>query len=202
MNRAAILLASVLVLSACSRAEDAALEEPAARSTSAAPTGTVAEPAQEPEVDPNPEEEQAVADAATQDTIPARFHGKWADKAEACAIRGHQQYRIGADEVGFFESRGIVQSVRVDGDYAAATLSEQYGDAPPAVYVFYMAREGDDAMRLATTRTTGSVWCAAPRSSPQDCAARLARLRSCGSRMALRRRMFSGVTSTISSSSI
>ena len=38
--------------------------------------------------------------------------------------------------------------MRVDGDYAAATLSEQYGGAPPAVYVFYMAREGEDAMRL------------------------------------------------------
>jgi len=34
------------------------------------------------------------------------------------------------------------------------------------------------------------------------CLARLARLRSCGSRWRLRRRMFLGVTSTISSSSI
>ena len=148
MNRHAILLAGVLALSACSQAEDAASEEPEAPSTSATPAGTVVEPSQQPEVDPNSEEEQEVANAATQDTIPARFHGKWAENAEACAIRGHQQYRIGADEVGFFESRGIVQTVRVDGNYAAATLSEQYGDAPPAVYVFYMAREGDDAMRL------------------------------------------------------
>ena len=102
----------------------------------------------QPTVVRDSEEEQAVADAVTQNAIAARFHGKWAESAAACAIRGHQQYRIGADEVGFFESRGIVQTVRVDGDYAAATLSEQYGDAPPAVYVFYMAREGDDAMRL------------------------------------------------------
>ena len=96
----------------------------------------------------NSGEEQASAKVATQDTIPARFHGKWAESTEHCAIRGHQQYHIGAEEVGFFESRGIVQTVRVDGDYAAATLSEQYGDAPPSVYVFYMAREGEDAMRL------------------------------------------------------
>ena len=41
-----------------------------------------------------------------------------------------------------------MQAVRVDGDYAAATLTEQYGDAPPATYVFYMALEGPDTMRV------------------------------------------------------
>lgn len=83
-----------------------------------------------------------------QSSIPSRFHGKWAETPADCEMRGHQQYRISADEVGFFESRGIVQEVRVDGNYAGATLSEQYGDAPAAVYVFYMALEGPDSMRI------------------------------------------------------
>ena len=149
MNKHALLVAFTLVaLSACSQADDDDSEKPAPRSTLAIPSGTAPAPPQQPEVDTIFEEEEAVANAAARDSIPARFHGKWAESAEACAIRGHQQYRIGAHKVGFFESRGIVQTVRVEGDYAAATLSEQYGDAPPAVYVFYMARKGDDVLRL------------------------------------------------------
>lgn len=67
-----------------------------------------------------------------QDTIPARFHGRWAESRADCDILGHQRYDIEAGEAGFFESTGLVQSVRSNGDYAAATLSEHYGDAPPA----------------------------------------------------------------------
>ncbi|KLE33872.1 hypothetical protein AAW00_12445 [Aurantiacibacter luteus] len=88
------------------------------------------------------------AEGAMQDTIPARFHGDWSEDLAHCGQPGHQRYDIRAREVGFFESTGIVQDVRVNGDYAAATLSEQYGDAPPAVYVFYMAIEGPNTMRI------------------------------------------------------
>ena len=152
MIRHTFLLATCVAIAACSSPSDdrdddnAVTADPAP--SSVAPARTDDQPAPQPEVDPNSQEERAVAQAASQDTIPARFHGKWATTAEHCEIRGHQQYRIGAEEVGFFESRGVVQTVRVDGDYAAATLSEQYGDAPPSVYVFYMARESEDAMRL------------------------------------------------------
>ena len=145
MKSALFPLACAFFLSACSQSPD--VEEEGEGPVAQAPAAKVESPPS-PQVGPNSPEEQAVASASTQDTIPARFHGKWAQGAENCDIPGHQQYRIAANQVGFFESRGIVETVRVDGDYAAATLSEQYGDAPPTVYVFYMAREGEDAMRL------------------------------------------------------
>ena len=145
MQKHGILLVACAAMAACSPPVDETADPPA---TETPPIQSDTQTAAMPRVDPASEEEKAVANATTQKTIPVRFHGKWAENTEACAIRGHQQYRISANEVGFFESRGIVQTVRVDGDYAAATLSEQYGDAPPAVYAFYMAREGDDAMRL------------------------------------------------------
>ena len=50
--------------------------------------------------------------------------------------------------MGFFESTRFVRNMRADGDYVAAMLSEQYGDAPPAECVFYMALEGADVMRI------------------------------------------------------
>ncbi|WP_271077196.1 hypothetical protein [Aurantiacibacter sp. MUD61] len=94
-------------------------------------------------------EDEARADAgALRDTIPERFHGRWAESLDHCETRGHQRYDIGAREIGFFESTGIVQNVRADGDYAAATVSEQYGDAPPSEYAFYMAIEDADTMRV------------------------------------------------------
>ena len=103
----------------------------------------------DPEVEAAGANDEAQADAGDlQDTIPARFHGDWSESLDHCGFAGHQRYDIRANQVGFFESRGIVQDVRVDGNYAAATLSEQYGDAPPAVYVFYMAIEDEDTMRI------------------------------------------------------
>lgn len=83
-----------------------------------------------------------------QDVIPARFHGDFSEDLAHCGTPGHQRYDIRAREVGFFESRGIVQDVKVNGDYAAITLSEQYGDAPPSIYTLYMAIEGPDTMRI------------------------------------------------------
>ncbi|WP_147366911.1 hypothetical protein [Aurantiacibacter zhengii] len=141
-----------LLLGACSQSsepsEDAAQPAPEA-------TPVAEEPSPKPErtIDPDVEaagsQDEARADAGgMQDTIPERFHGLWAESDADCEIRGHQRYEIGAREVGFFESTGIVQNVRADGDYAAATLSEQYGDAPPAEYVFYMALESADVMRI------------------------------------------------------
>ncbi|QZH74227.1 MAG: hypothetical protein JY451_11040 [Erythrobacter sp.] len=114
--------------------------------------GVVAQPpvgTADPEGEAGIGQEEALAQAgAVQDSIPARFHGRWAESAAACGGRNHQQYHIEAAQVGFFESVGEVQQVRAQGDYAAATLSEQYADDSPAVYVFYMALDGADAMRV------------------------------------------------------
>ena len=149
------LAAGLLILTGCSVdegevAQDGQME--AEEQTAPRPTPTVTETvtrAPDPEVESAGANDEAQADAgALQDAIPARFHGDWSEDLDHCGIPGHQRYDIRAKEVGFFESTGIVQNVRADGNYAAATLSEQYGDAPPAVYVFYMAIEDENTMRI------------------------------------------------------
>lgn len=138
-----------LSLTACSPQADDAAENDQATALQPQPMPSSSVPAAQPSPELAGAEDEARADAGElQDTIPARFHGRWAESRADCDIRGHQQYEIGAGEVGFFESTGVVQNVRADGNHAAATLSEQYGDAPPAEYVFYMALEGADTMRI------------------------------------------------------
>ena len=109
----------------------------------------------EPTRTPDAEVEQAgrsddaqAREGAVQATIPSRFHGNWAEDLDFCGIPGHQRYDIQAREIGFFESTGEVENVRVNGNYAAATVTEQYGESPPSEYVFYMAIEDGDTMRI------------------------------------------------------
>ena len=150
-----LALAIGLALPACTYdpeeepgAEDETPQELATDNPSATPTPSATRTA-DPEVEAaGARDEDQAREGPKQDLIPARFHGDWSEDLDHCDTRGHQRYDIGAREVGFFESRGIVQDVNVNGNYAAATLSEQYGDAPPAVYVFYMAIEGPDTMRI------------------------------------------------------
>ncbi|GMM92764.1 hypothetical protein [Qipengyuania sp. MTN3-11] len=148
---AAFAALTALLLAGCGEepaAEDVPAERPRAAATSPGPTpasGTAAE--RDVEIAGAEDEVQALA-GEKQDVIPVRFHGDWSEDIAHCDEPGHQGYDIRAREVGFFESRGIVQDVDVNGNYAAATLSEQYGDAPPAVYAFYMAIEGPDTMRI------------------------------------------------------
>ena len=106
---------------------------------------------------PQTEDERSVAGASVQDTIPARFHGLWSEDLDHCRVPGHQRYDIGASRIGFFESTGIVRTVRVRGDYAAATVFEQYGDGPGTRYAFYMALEGPDRMRARYDTRDGFV---------------------------------------------
>lgn len=141
----AMLLGAAIGLAACSSEADSSVDQTA----TPAPQSTVSDTVtQAPDVDPASSEEQSVADARMQATIPARFQGKWAEDRDACDFAGHQVFNIRSSEIGFFESVGRVRDVRVNGDYAGATITEQYGDAPPATYAFYMALEGPDAMRV------------------------------------------------------
>ena len=149
------LAAGMLLLAGCSvadeeNADDAGSEAETASSPTPIPTVTETVTATpDPEIEAAGANDEARADAgADEDAIPARFHGTFVENREQCGFRGHQVYDVKSDRVDFFESSGILQDLRVDGDYAAATLSEQYGDAPPAVYVFYMAIEGPDTMRI------------------------------------------------------
>ena len=138
------LAAAALGLAACG--SDQAPADPV---ETGSPTTVSPAPSPSPSTGSTSGEEAAeVAQAPLQDTIPDRFHGLWAESAEQCGTPGHQRYDISAREIGFFESTGEVQNVRVNGDYAGATVIEPYGDAPPAEYVFYMAIEGPDAMRI------------------------------------------------------
>ena len=161
LAKLALPILCALPIAACNSdapADPAADTESPDTASAPEPTPTVTETvtaSPEPTRTPDAEVEaagardEAQADAgALQQTIPSRFHGDWSESLDHCGNPGHQRYDIRAREVGFFESRGIVQNVRADGNYAAATLSEQYGDAPPAVYVFYMAIEGPDTMRI------------------------------------------------------
>ena len=151
----AVLLGATIGLAACSDNSGGRAEQTATPSAQPTVTETVSRPANvgtnataSPDVDPAPSQEQAVAGAGMQMTIPAHFRGKWAKDREACDIPSHQVFDIRANEIGFFESTGRVRNVRVDGNAAAATITEQYGDAAPATYAFYMALEGPDAMRV------------------------------------------------------
>lgn len=154
---AAAILAVPLgfALSGCDASQDNAAVadgDEAATADAPAPTPTVTETVTreaDPQVEAAGAEDEAQADSGSEiEAIPARFHGNFSESLDHCGTPGHQVYDIRASEVGFFESTGIVQDVRVNGNYAAATLSEQYGDAPPAVYAFYMAIEGPDTLRI------------------------------------------------------
>ena len=154
MHDKAKILVGAAILAGLLGACDATTEGP---ETVPEPAPTTSQPATETlgsgpvdsEVEAAGADDESLADAGTQtDTIPSRFHGLWAESVDRCGFRGHQRFDISADRIGFFESTGIVQDVRVDGDYAAVTISEQYGDAPPAEYVFYMAIEDENTMRV------------------------------------------------------
>ena len=148
MKASLTALAMALTLAACGSEDAATVPQEEAPEASETPTAMPSTSPESTAEDGGPEDEARVASAPLQDTIPERFHGLWAQGAEHCGTPGHQRYDISAREIGFFESTGKVQDVRVDGNYAAATVTEQYGDAPPARYVFYMAIEGPDTMRI------------------------------------------------------
>ncbi len=147
------LAALTLLLAACSPSspENSAPPEQVSASVNTDPDTPAPAPTRipDPQVEADGAQDEArIGEGGLQDSIPERFHGRWAEAAEHCSTRGHQVYDIAAEEIGFFESTGEVQNVQVNGDYAGATLIEQYGDAPPSEYVFYMALEGPDAMRV------------------------------------------------------
>ncbi len=164
MKTLPVAIAFLAALSACSDVDPA---EPNDRgSTAPVPprptvteTETVTAPATAPppsgdvtatpaNLDRDTSEERAVSGATIQETIPARFHGLWSENADHCGKPGHQRYDISARRIGFFESTGEVRNVRVRGDYAAATVYEQYGDGPGTTYAFYMAIEDAETMRI------------------------------------------------------
>ena len=155
MKRAILPLAplALVALAACSAdpapadpdntasAPEMSVETPAA--TPKAPPIATGTPATEAEL---AEDAATVRDAETVSTIPARFQGRWGKSKADCDDRSHDVFTITGDEIEFFESRGAVQSVKADGDYAAATVDETYVETTR--YIFYMALEGADRLRF------------------------------------------------------
>lgn len=74
-------------------------------------------------------------------TIPVGFRGNWAPSREACAPPAMERIAISGEEIGYFEESVSVDSVRVDGNYAAASVSGTTLEGLPTSYVFYMALE-------------------------------------------------------------
>ncbi|MGB3711825.1 MAG: hypothetical protein WA985_09065 [Erythrobacter sp.] len=110
---------------------------------------------------PQDAEERRASEGETQDTIPARFHGTYAETLEDCDIPSHGNFTVETDEIDFFESNGVVQQVNVDGDYAAATIDETYADRT-STYVFYMALEGKERLRFRYGKDERMTWVRCP----------------------------------------
>ena len=92
-------------------------------------------------------------------TFPLLSHWSLSGLYEECVL-STRAFDIGFclwSRIGFFESTGIVRTVRVRGEYAAATVFEQYGDGPGTRYAFYMALEGPDRMRARYDTRDGFV---------------------------------------------
>ena len=106
--------------------------------------------------------EAAQHPASLRKTIPERFHGTFAEDLRACAQPSHGLFTVNASRIEFFESTGEVLNVRVDGDYAAATVFEQYGDSPGTTYAFYMRLMPDGALRYSYDGYERRIWVRCP----------------------------------------
>ena len=94
--------------------------------------------------------------------IPERFHGKFAESRSQCDNLSHGLFTVGAKKIEFFESFGEVRTIKVDGDYAAASIFEQYGDSPGTTYVFYMRLMPDRSLRYRYDKNDPMTWVRCP----------------------------------------
>ena len=112
--------------------------------------------------DAGPAAEAAQHPASLQKSIPVRFHGTFAEDLRACAQPSHGLFTVNAGLIEFFESTGEVRNVRVDGNYAAATVFEQYGDSPGTTYAFYMRLMPNGALRYSYDGYERRTWIRCP----------------------------------------
>ncbi len=116
MHENRLLGLAVLLLAACAPGEKAA--DNGASEVTAEPAAPAA-PAQ------SPAPAAPALEPATEDSIPAAFHGVYDSSIEACGRRGDGRLTVSADELRFHESVGSVRSVaptpsgaiRVEADY-------------------------------------------------------------------------------------
>ncbi|RDC59502.1 hypothetical protein HME9302_00692 [Alteripontixanthobacter maritimus] len=151
---------SAIALTACGEpAPDTAKSGSAQLEATAAADGetkATSDLSQDPNLAQDYTERQAVK-APEETVIPERFRGTYGETRDACAQRNHGNFTITADRIDFFESNGEVQSVRVDGDYAAASIREPYADEV-SEYVFYMALESGETLRFRYDKGERQTW--------------------------------------------
>ncbi len=171
-DAACILGAFALVACSQGEGEEAASAPPAVQS---APTATATSTAKATGTG-SPDSQSASRSAAPTanadderadraplvDKIPARFHGTYAQGAEYCDDRSHGLFTVEAREIDFFESTGEVRNLRADGDYAAVTVFEQYGDSPGTTYAFYMRIMPDGGLRYRYDDNERLTWVRCP----------------------------------------
>lgn len=124
---AALALGCALLLAACGQRDEAAPVEASPAPDAAATTAAPATP-------------PAVAAA----TIPARFHGVWDAETGTCDPASDLRLDVGPDEIGFYESHGIVTGVTEPGDGSAAIglAMEGEGEQWEATLTFALAGSG------------------------------------------------------------
>lgn len=103
-------------------------------------------PAPTPPADPAPPpgDDTPPADDSTT-SVPARFQGRWASDAAACASTGHESHlMIGADSIEFHESSGTVKSVMSSGsDLTVVASVTGEGETRDATYRFRLSDDGN-----------------------------------------------------------
>lgn len=127
----------------------------------ATPSAAASTPAPEPSPSGETREERQADEGTVQNTVPERFRGTYAESPQACIQRNHGNFTVTADQIDFFESRGMISRVRVDGDYAALTVSEAYADTV-SNYIFYMALDGGSGMRFRYDKNERQTWVRCP----------------------------------------
>ncbi|MWV27180.1 hypothetical protein [Aurantiacibacter rhizosphaerae] len=150
---------AALAIAGCSQGENGA--DPAVPATQTTPSASASSEGQSASTSAAPTanaDDKRADRAPLVDEIPARFHGTYAQGAEYCDDRSHGLFTIAAREIDFFESTGEVRNVRADGDYAAVTVFEQYGDGPGNTYAFYMRIMPDGSLRYRYDDNERLTW--------------------------------------------
>lgn len=120
MRFTALTLPLLLGLAACADPATAPAQTPEQPAEAPAPTAEQPAPTPQPATPASPASEPSAADGGSQ--IPARFQGRYASTAAACAQQGDEsQLQLLAQRVVFHESSGSVTAVQTNGDAIAIT---------------------------------------------------------------------------------
>lgn len=109
-----------------------------------APPATAPAPTPPTDTTPPQGDDAPPADDSTA-FVPARFQGRWATDAAACASTSHEsQLMIGADRIEFHESSGTVKSVMSSGsDITVVASVTGEGETRDATYRFRLSDDGN-----------------------------------------------------------